>query len=47
LNVKGKKEYLSKVEEVCRKVSSELKEGTDLKGARKANFLADQIKKML
>ena len=46
-NVKGEKEYLSKVEEVCRKVSSELKEGKGLKGARKASSLADQIKKML
>jgi tetratricopeptide (TPR) repeat protein len=46
-NVKGKKEYLRKVEDVCRKVSSELKEGKSLKGARKANSLADQVKKML
>ena len=46
-NVKGKKEYLRKVEEICQKVSSELKEGKGLRGARKASFLADQIKKML
>ncbi len=46
-NVKGKKEHLRKVEEICRKVSSELQEGKGMKGARKASFLADQIKKML
>lgn len=46
-NVKGKKEYLRKVEEICQKVSSELKEGKGLRGARKASSLADQIKKML
>jgi tetratricopeptide (TPR) repeat protein len=46
-NVKGKKEYLRKVEEICQKVSSELKEGKGLRGARKASSLADQIRKML
>jgi tetratricopeptide (TPR) repeat protein len=46
-NVKGKKEYLRRVEEICRKVSYELKEGRGLKDSRKASFLADQIKKML
>jgi tetratricopeptide (TPR) repeat protein len=46
-NEKRKKEYLRKVEETCRKVSYELKEGKGLKGSRKASFLADQIRKML
>jgi tetratricopeptide (TPR) repeat protein len=46
-NVRGKKEYLRRVEEVCCKVSSELKEGKSLRGARKASSLADQIRKML
>lgn len=46
-NVKGKKEYLRRVEEICRKVSYELKEGRGLKESSKASFLADQIKKML
>jgi tetratricopeptide (TPR) repeat protein len=46
-NLKGEKEHLRKVEEVCQKVSSELREGKRLKAAKKASFLADQIKKML
>jgi tetratricopeptide (TPR) repeat protein len=46
-NLKRKKEYLRRVEEICRKVSYELKEGKGLKGSRKASSLADQIKKML
>jgi tetratricopeptide (TPR) repeat protein len=46
-NVKGKKEYLRRVEEICRKVAYESKEGRGLKDSRKASFLADQIKKML
>jgi tetratricopeptide (TPR) repeat protein len=46
-NVKGKKEYLREAEEICRKVSYELKEGKGLKDSRKASSLADQIKKML
>ena len=45
--LKGKKEYLRKVEEVCRKVASELEEGKKLKRAGEANRLADRIKKML
>jgi len=46
-SVKGKKEYLRRVEEISRKIPSELKEGIRLKSSRKANFLADQIRKML
>ena len=46
-NLKRKKDHLRKVEEVCQKVSSELKEGKGMKGARRANSLADRIKKML
>ncbi|MEW6375869.1 MAG: hypothetical protein AB1502_08775 [Thermodesulfobacteriota bacterium] len=45
LNMKMKKDYLRKVEEVCHKVSSELVEEKGLKVARKAGFLADRIKK--
>jgi tetratricopeptide (TPR) repeat protein len=46
-NVKWKKEYLRKAEEICRKVSYELKDGKGLRGLKKANSLAEQIKKML
>jgi len=42
---KLKKEYLKKVEEVCNKICSELKEEKGLKAARKAGFLADRIRK--
>jgi tetratricopeptide (TPR) repeat protein len=42
---KWKKEYLKKVEEVCNKICSELKEEKGLKGARKAGSLADRIRK--
>jgi tetratricopeptide (TPR) repeat protein len=45
LNGKLKKEYLRKVEEVCHKIFSELKEERGLKGARKAGSLVDQIRK--
>ena len=45
LNGKLKKEYLRKVEEVCIKISSELKEENGLKGARKAGSLVDRIRK--
>jgi hypothetical protein len=44
-NGKLKKEYLRKVEEVCRKISSELKEEKKLKGSRKAASLAEQTRK--
>jgi len=46
-NLKGEKDHLRKVEEVCEKVFFELKEEKGMKGARKASSLADQIKKML
>jgi len=42
---KLKKEYLKKVEEVCNKICSELKEEKGLKAARKAGSLADRIRK--
>ena len=45
LNRKLKKEYLRKVEEVCNKIFSELKEEKGLKGARKAGSLVDRIRK--
>jgi tetratricopeptide (TPR) repeat protein len=45
--VRRKKEYLRRIEETCRKVSYELKEGRGLKGSRKASSLANHIKKML
>jgi tetratricopeptide (TPR) repeat protein len=45
LDGKWKKEYLKKVEEVCNKIFSELKEEKGLKGARKAGSLADRIRK--
>ena len=47
LNRKLKKDYLRRVEEVCRKISSELEDERSLKAARKCRFLADQIRKML
>jgi len=42
---KVKKEYLRKVEEVCKKISSDLKEEKGLKAAKKASSLADRIRK--
>ena len=47
LNRKLKKDYLRKTEEVCHKISSELEDEKRLKAARKFQFLADQIRKML
>jgi tetratricopeptide (TPR) repeat protein len=44
---KETKEALSSVEEVCRKISSEMKEGRGLRGAKRADSLADRIRKML
>jgi len=44
-NGKLKKEYLKKVEEVCDKICSELKEENGLKSTRKAESLVDRIKK--
>jgi tetratricopeptide (TPR) repeat protein len=44
-NGKLKKDYLKKVEEVCNKICSELKEEKGLKGARKAGSLVDRIRK--
>ena len=44
-NGKLKKDYLKKVEEVCNKICSELKEERGLKGARKAGSLVDRIRK--
>jgi hypothetical protein len=45
LNGKSKKEYLKKVEEVCNKICSELKEEKGHKAAKKAVSLADRIRK--
>jgi len=43
--VKGQKEYLRKVEEVCHHIASEWKEERGLRDARKAFSLADRIRK--
>ena len=45
LETKLKKEYLRKVEEVCHKIFSELKEEGGPKAARKASSLVDRIRK--
>jgi hypothetical protein len=45
LDGKMKKEYLRKVEEVCKKIFSDLKEEKGLKAAREAGSLADRIRK--
>jgi len=45
LEKKLKKEYLRKVEEVCHKIFSELKEERGPKAARKAGSLVDRIRK--
>jgi len=47
LNKKLKRDYLRKAEEVCHRVSSELKEEGQVKTTARCRFLADQIKKML
>jgi tetratricopeptide (TPR) repeat protein len=47
LNKKLKRDYLRKAEEVCHRVSSELKEEGEVKTTVRCRFLADQIKKML
>jgi hypothetical protein len=47
LNGKLKKGYLKRAEEVCHKITSEIREETGVKTAAKCRFLADQIKKML
>jgi len=47
LNKKLKRDYLRKAEEVCHRVSSELKEEGEVKTTARCRFLADQIKKML
>ena len=47
LNKKLKRDYLRKAEEVCHKVSLELKEEGEGKTTARCRFLADQIKKML
>jgi len=47
LNKKLKRDYLRRAEEVCHRVSSELKEEGEVKTTVRCRFLADQIKKML
>jgi tetratricopeptide (TPR) repeat protein len=47
LNKKLKRDYLRKADEVCHRVSSELKEEGERKTTARCRFLADQIKKML
>ena len=41
---RSQRKYLKKAEEVCRKISSEMEEENKLKVAKKAGFLADQLK---
>jgi sulfur relay (sulfurtransferase) DsrC/TusE family protein len=45
LNGKLKKEYLKKVEEICNKICSELREEKGHRAARKAVSLVDRIRK--
>ena len=47
LNRDLKKNYVKRMEEICDKIASELREEGRLKIARKASALADQIRKML
>jgi hypothetical protein len=47
LNKKLKMNYLRKADEVCHRVSVELKEEGEGKTTARCRFLADQIKKML
>jgi tetratricopeptide (TPR) repeat protein len=47
LNKRLKRDYLRKAEEVCHRISSELKEEGKVKTTARCRFLADQIKKML
>jgi tetratricopeptide (TPR) repeat protein len=47
VNKKLKRDYLRKAEEVCHRVSSELKEEGEVKTTTRCRFLADEIKKML
>ncbi len=42
-----KKEYLRRAEEVCHRISSELRDDEDVKATARCRYLADQIKKML
>jgi len=46
-NGKFKREYLRKAEEACHKMAAEMKEERGLKAARKAQTIAEQIKRML
>jgi len=47
LSGESEKDYLRKIEEVCRKISSELEDEKKLKASQESRLLADQIKKML
>jgi tetratricopeptide (TPR) repeat protein len=47
LNKKLKRDYLRKAEEICHRVSSELKGEGEVSTTARCRFLADQIKKML
>ncbi|OGP53322.1 MAG: hypothetical protein A2162_09615 [Deltaproteobacteria bacterium RBG_13_52_11b] len=46
-SLKATREQLQRVEEVCRKISVEMKEEKGVRGARRADSLAEQIGKML
>jgi hypothetical protein len=45
LDGRPKREYLRKAEEVCKRISSDLKEEKGLHAAREAGSLADRIRK--
>jgi tetratricopeptide (TPR) repeat protein len=45
IEIKGKRDYLRKADEVCRRIASELKEEKALRVARRAELLADKLKK--
>jgi hypothetical protein len=47
LNKKLKRDYLRKAEEVCHRVSLELRGEGEVRTTARCRFLADQIKKML
>ena len=45
IEIKGKRDYLRKADEVCRRIASELKEEKALRVAQRAGLLADKLKK--
>jgi hypothetical protein len=47
LNRKLKREYLKKAEDVCYKISSELRDEKKVRTTARCRLLADEIRKML